>query len=58
VSHFEHWGWIVSIDNVSKHFHWDWDKVTEMNVVYFLNVIGYLKDKSEFEAEQIKKARG
>lgn len=27
-----------------------------MNIIYFLNVLSYLKDKSDFENEQIKKA--
>ena len=35
---------------------WDW--FTDMNIVQFLTYMSFLKDKNEFENEQIKKANG
>ena len=36
----------------------DWDWFTDMNIVQFLTYMSFLKDKNEFESEQIKKANG
>ncbi len=32
----------------------DWDRVFEMNVYEFFNIVAYAKDKAAYEAERIR----
>lgn len=51
------WGWVAHVDSVSEATHETWDKVWQMNVVEFLNIICYLKDKAEYKNKEIDKWR-
>ena len=48
------WGWISNIDTVAKCINTDWDTVFNKNVVEFLNILSYTRDKAELERQQIK----
>lgn len=48
------WGWISCVDAVAKTINTDWDTVFNKNVVEFLNVLSYSRDKAELEKQQIK----
>jgi hypothetical protein len=48
------WGWISCVDAVSKTMGVSWDAVFEKNVVEFLNVLSYSRDKAELEKQQMK----
>lgn len=48
------WGWISTVDTVAKTLNTDWDTVFNKNVVEYLNVLSYARDKAEFEAYQQK----
>ena len=41
--------------SVADMIHKSWDEVWQMNVVEFLNTICYIRDKNEYEKEQIEK---
>ena len=48
------WGWISFVDTVSKTINTDWDTVFNKNVVEFLNILSYSRDKAELERQQQK----
>lgn len=48
------WGWLSSVDNVAHTINTDWDTVFNKNVVEFLNILSYSRDKAELERLQIK----
>ena len=48
------WGWISNVDAVSKTINTDWDTVFNKNIVEFLNILSYSKDKTELEKQQQK----
>lgn len=48
------WGWISSVDAVAKTVNTNWDVVFEKNVVEFLNILSYSRDKAELEKQQMK----
>ena len=48
------WGWISCIDTVSKTIKTDWDTVFGKNIVEFLNLLCYTRDKAEMERLQMK----
>ena len=48
------WGWLSFVDNVAKTINTDWNTVFEKNVVEFLNILSYSRDKAELERIQIK----
>ena len=43
------WGWLYQVESVSKTYGCDWDKVMEMPLIMFLNLICYNRDKDAFE---------
>ena len=51
------WGWISCIDTVSKTINTDWDTVFGKNVVEFLNILCYARDKAEMERQQMKEVQ-
>lgn len=51
------WGWISNIQSVADTMHKSWDDVFAMNIVEFLNVICYIKDKAERDKAEIEKWR-
>ena len=51
----EKWGWVANVDEVSKTCRCCWDDVWNMNVVEFLNIICYIKDRAAKEKEDIEK---
>jgi hypothetical protein len=42
------------VDRVSEVTRKDWDRVFEMNVYEFFNVVAYARDKANFELERRK----
>lgn len=48
------WGWFSFIDTVASTINTDWDTVFNKNVVEFLNILSYSRDKTELEKQQIK----
>lgn len=48
------WGWISFVDTVAHTINTDWDTVFNKNVVEFLNILSYSRDKTELEKQQIK----
>ena len=48
------WGWISNVDTVAKTINTDWDTVFNKNIVEFLNILSYSKDKTELEKQQQK----
>ena len=51
------WGWVAHVDAVSEATHETWERVWQMNLVEFLNIICYLKDKADFKNREIDKWR-
>ena len=48
------WGWISCVDTVAHTMGVSWDVIFEKNVVEFLNVLCYTRDKAELEKQQMK----
>ena len=48
------WGWLSFVDTVASTINTDWDTVFNKNVVEFLNILSYSRDKTELEKQQIK----
>jgi hypothetical protein len=48
------WGWFSCVDNVSQTLRTDWETVFSKNIVEFLNILSYAKDKAELEKWQMK----
>lgn len=46
------WGWIYSVDIVSDTMKLSWHQVMDMNVIEFLNVRCYIKDKADWEKKR------
>ena len=51
------WGWIYQVDTVSECVKASWDVVFRMNVIEFLNILSYNKDKKEEEKRQAQKLK-
>ena len=51
------WGWYLTLDALSNSRVVDFDKILEFNVVFFLNMIAYYKDKQEYEKEITERER-
>ena len=49
------WGWVSAVDRVSQTMRTEWDKVYKMPAMEFLNVVSYIKDKTEEEKREIEK---
>jgi hypothetical protein len=47
----EHWGWIPIIDSISGEDPLRWEEVEKLNVIKFLNIVSYLKDKADHQRE-------
>lgn len=43
------------VDNVASITHLDWNKVMEMLIIEFLNINCYIRDKNEYEKQQMEK---
>lgn len=43
------------VDNVASITHLDWNKVMEMHIIEFLNINCYIRDKNEYEKQQMEK---
>ena len=53
-SFLKQWGWINNVDTVSETMRISWNEVFEMNIVEFLNVVAYTRDKAQLELEREK----
>ena len=51
------WGWIYQVDTVSETVRVSWDVVFKMNIIEFLNILCYTKDKKEEEKRQMLKMK-
>ena len=51
------WGWIYQVDIVSETVRASWEVVLNMNIIEFLNILCYIKDKKEEEKRQMLKLR-
>lgn len=51
---YQYWGWQIAIDTITKGDATKEDEVLNWNIVKFLNKLSYLKDKHDYEVEQIK----
>lgn len=49
------WGWISSVDVVSETIREPWSVVFKMNVVEFLNILSYTRDKANEKKRQMEK---
>lgn len=49
------WGWVSCVDRVSQTMRTDWDTVYRMPAIEFLNVICYIRDKTEEERAAMEK---
>ena len=47
------WGWVHSIDKVSETMRISWDDAFKLNIIEFLNVLCYIKDKNTEERKQL-----
>ena len=50
----DRWGWISSVDSVAETIRESWDVVFNKNIVEFLNILSYTKDKAELEKQQAR----
>lgn len=55
--YLQKWGWIEHVQSVADLTHKDWDAVWTMNVVEFLNLVCYIKDKREEDKKRIEDYR-
>ena len=53
----EYFGWQYCAKIVSDHEHIPLQDAYELKVVHFLNTLSYLKAKSDYDSEQVKKIR-
>lgn len=51
------WGWIYQVDTVSETVRVSWDEVFKMNIIEFLNILCYIKDKKKEEERQMLKLK-
>lgn len=49
------WGWLASVDSVSETIREPWGVVFKMNIVEFLNILSYIKDKANEHKRQMQK---
>ena len=49
------WGWIESVDTVSETIREPWSVVFKMNIVEFLNILCYIKDRGDERKRQMQK---
>ena len=52
----EHWGWIVTLDEIAGEDYTKWDVIMKWSVVRFLNTVAFHKDKKQWQ--QARKERG
>lgn len=50
----EKWRWISIVDRVAETVRDSWDKVMQMNVYEFFNILCYAIDKSEEERRRVE----
>ena len=48
------WGWIAAVDSVSETIREPWGVVFKMNIVEFLNIMSYIKDKGIEKKRQMQ----
>ena len=48
-SYFEKWGWVVTLDALSQGDHSKWEYYTNLNVIEFLNIVSFQKDKTAWQ---------
>ena len=48
------WGWVANVDAVAETCRCDWDKVWQMTITEFLNLLSYRKDKVEESKRQME----
>ena len=48
------WGWIYNIDRVSERMRISWNDAYKLNIIEFLNVLCYIKDRNDWEKQQIE----
>jgi len=53
----EHWGWIVTLDNLCNGDFTKRPFYEKMNVIEFLNICAFVKDKQRFEERQLRIAQ-
>jgi hypothetical protein len=53
----EYFGWQYCAKIVSEHESIPLQETYELKVVHFLNTLSYLKAKSDYDSEQVKKIR-
>lgn len=46
------WGWIYSVDIVSETMKLNWHEVMDLNIIEFLNVRSYIKDKGDWQKKR------
>ncbi len=49
---FKRWGWIITLDNLSGGDPTKWNHYYNLNVIEFLTVVAYYKDKSDEQERQ------
>ena len=49
----EYWGYYGVVDALSNNDVTKWEQITKMNVIEFLNVLAYYKDKQKYQHQLI-----
>lgn len=49
------WNWWYNVEQVAKTVGLNWDEVLERPVVWFLNIMCYIRDRNNWEAAERKK---
>lgn len=47
--YFSKWGWVITLDALSQGDHSKWEYYTNMNVIEFLNIVSFQKDKNAWQ---------
>lgn len=51
---YSYWGWQITLDKMTQGDATKEDEILDWTVIKFLNKLSYLKDKHDFEIEQIR----
>lgn len=54
---FRRWGWVITLDNISGEDPTKWPYYYDLNVIEFLTICSYYKDKAEEKERQLEVQR-
>ena len=53
----EHWGWFITLDNLSNGDRSKWEYFLSMNVIEFLNYLAFVKDKQKHQEQILRESQ-